>query len=504
MKHFFCLGISMLFWGAPAWSQNWQPMSANELYNYEIPLVSPIAYDYDTLLSAIHTLGIDSAGLTGTDSIFFLRLSYVSTQDTAIAPCVNNTGSTFAYPQPLFLQKALIRRNNGIYECIDPLGNATFLHTWAALNDSWTWDTAQNITATISSVAEITFLGVVDSVKTIDFSNGKSAVLSKSHGFVEYAHPTDNRVYRLIGLEQMGVGEQIPQYEDFYSNYEVGDVLMYSWWQGMDDPGNQSYGYHKATITAKGLQGGSVFYGMQLLSFEHIENSMIGINQDFSYNRQDTVFAYNVDNNGSIFNDAILCDHQLPHAYDGQRYLYTSSAFGGEVEGLARTFRNQRQNKVRWVATISHHLQDTFRVDCETEIFEERWGHYMVGLQEPLANISILRMGYIHNGDTVGTILSDSLMLVSVQKNIQNTTEAPLVFPNPSNSDVFLQWQTPTNTALHLVLYNLQGQQVFQAQLPEYQTFYQLPLQHLPAGLYMLTLNNPASGHTFSSKILKL
>lgn len=68
-----------------------------------------------------------------------------------------------------------------------------------------------------------------------------------------------------------------------------------------------------------------------------------------------------------------------------------------------------------------------------------------------------------------------------------------LLFPNPTSDVATVQLQEPADTRLPLRVYNISGQLLWEAQLPQGQLQYQIPTEDLPAGIYVVQLGGKAT-----------
>src|SRR6185436_16594747 len=134
MKKFLPFLFLILFFQTSR-SQNWSVINSTEKFNYRL--------DADNVITA--TLWVDSVQLIGTDSVYFLNRIMCDTCATVInGP--NNCDSCYGLKnQPQFLQRQSIASTNGIFNLRDT-GNIV-INTLAALNDSWLYDSVQNISA---------------------------------------------------------------------------------------------------------------------------------------------------------------------------------------------------------------------------------------------------------------------------------------------------------------------------------------------------------------------
>jgi len=216
MKSKTLLFLSLLSLSVTA--QNWQPINKGWHYNYR----------FNNANLVTNTILVDSAKAIGADSIFYLNriLLDCDTCHAANFGTQYNCDSCFVLGnQPQFLQRTIIKKQNGIYQFKDT-GNIV-LPTLAALNTTWLFDSLWNISATVTSINIETILGATDSVKTILLSSGDTIKFSKNFGITLYPYKYGrNKYHRLSGIEQLHIGEHVPNFWDF-NNFSAGDIFYY-------------------------------------------------------------------------------------------------------------------------------------------------------------------------------------------------------------------------------------------------------------------------------------
>jgi hypothetical protein len=125
-------------------------------------------------------------------------------------------------------------------------GTDLFIKEGASAGDEWNYSVNETeLTAEAISVDEVEIFGVLDSVKTMQFSHGYSLSLSKSYGIIEIT-PPNNQTIELKGIPELQLGSYFPGIREFY-DFEVGDVLVYGskHWTGF----LQGYsGFHRIDI----------------------------------------------------------------------------------------------------------------------------------------------------------------------------------------------------------------------------------------------------------------
>lgn len=186
-------------------AQNWALLNSTRNFNFAKDRLI-----YDSLLS----VRVTSSSVHNNDSIFQLnRLVIILPYNAAVQN------------QPNFLQRTAIKHSNGDYYFYD--NSAFFIKTLANVGDSWIFDTANSINATVTLVKLGTVLGISDSLKFITLSSGDVITISKEHGLIEFSRSyLNSNKFTLIGMENPNLGVQVPKFNDFF-NYQVGDILEY-------------------------------------------------------------------------------------------------------------------------------------------------------------------------------------------------------------------------------------------------------------------------------------
>ena len=193
-------------------AQNWAPINTTDKYNYKLD-----GSDVPT-----NTLWVDSAIEIGIDSVFYINRTFTQIADTIIN---YKHFKTLLKNQPQFLQRVVKRDSTGIYHFNSP-GNFVYIPN-ASLNDSWLFDSTNSLSVTVTLVDTSTVLGVIDSIKVLRISNGGEIIVSKDYGFIKYPFDnTNQRYYRLVGVEGRNLGEKVAGFNDFF-NFDIGDIFEY-------------------------------------------------------------------------------------------------------------------------------------------------------------------------------------------------------------------------------------------------------------------------------------
>lgn len=202
-------------------AQNWMPVVPGETYNYRLQDSAYIT----------QTIRVDSMKKVGNDSVFYLNRVlqwFVFPGDPILG--IDTLAIGFQN-QGQFLGQTMTKTPNGdlVFHAENVFFDTTFIiRPFANVGETWLAVPDENITATIVSVTQGDVLGEPDSLKTIQFDNGATWVLSKQHGLVQCPDfYTNNLRANLSGLEAKGLGDRLYRFDDFF-DFNVGDVLEYS------------------------------------------------------------------------------------------------------------------------------------------------------------------------------------------------------------------------------------------------------------------------------------
>src|ERR1022692_2486287 len=116
-------------------AQNWSVINSSYKFNYQL--------DGDNVITS--TIWVDSSIVVGNDSLYYLNR--IMTVAGGIDSCDTCYGLR---NQPQFLQRISIASTSGIINFRDTAN--ILINILASLNDSWLFDSTQNISATVIAV----------------------------------------------------------------------------------------------------------------------------------------------------------------------------------------------------------------------------------------------------------------------------------------------------------------------------------------------------------------
>ena len=218
---YFLLSILFYFISIESTAQSYRPFKNDRTYHF--------SYTPDK----IYTLGIDSVGVEGADSVYYfnkvIRSVLLDTLPCS-APLVGVSTFTLSMKQDNVFGSKMVIKPGGEYQFHTTSGDTFFIQTQMPLSSSWDFSSDGSITATYTSLSSPSFLGVVDSVQHISLSNGHTLQLSQNYGFVEaysflpqpLQYFDDTYEYELWGIKEIGLGGQVPGFEQIF-DFDIGN-----------------------------------------------------------------------------------------------------------------------------------------------------------------------------------------------------------------------------------------------------------------------------------------
>lgn len=496
--------FSFAFMSCIVIAQNWSPVNTTESFNFRL--------DNDPVITA--TINSTSYVANANDSIFALSTIMCDSCITIVGGPIQGCDSCYGWKnKPQFFGREIVVTNSGWCNFRDP--NNQVINLYAAVNDSWLFDTAANVTATLTASVFSFVMGNPDSVKTISLSTGDVIRFSKNHGIVQWPNGYgQNSYYYLEGIHGRDIGVLVPRMMDYF-NFNVGDLFEYH--------GTSFYGFNpvrvvyvrKFEIMNKVISGDTVTYFVD--SYEIDTNYTMQSSNYISLSglqQLQLVFIDSADHFGNYFNNQLI--NQWNRAYDPFIWQTISNGWGSTIEyGDTCFYRcdlfldSLNLNSIHFGSvpdyesysypiyysgsiipsavsdtlmavgmygetttfTLTEGLGQTFSYWSQN--FEHQWGEKL--------------WAYRKGNDTVGVFSAQNLFDgISEQPQMLNVH----VFPNPSSGTFTVQ--LPANVIAAIEILDLQGRVV--------KTFTnqsgQISLQadDLADGIYLLKISTP-EGH---------
>ncbi len=474
MKNFLLLFL-FSFFVLVSFGQSWSPIHGSSKYNYKLDTA-----DYIT-----HTVWVDSSEVIDNDSVFYLNR--IVRTNKSCDSIIQFGWDQNAYcnlcrawkNQPQFLQRTVHQNANGIFHFTDTLNFV--IDVSAQVNETWTFDTTNSITAEVVSAELENIFGISDSVKTIILSSGDSIKLSKEYGITLFPDfSNQGTYYRLAGIENPDIGEKVPGFWEMY-DYAVGGVLcMDGHGQDVDGPG---YQITKRILTSKEVFPDKIKYGCFKID---TVNGGVGVGFFSSYTTTVTfVNSPNADYNAY--------NKQLITLGDGYYFCQLSKTNNKYVKSMGIP-------EIEW-SDVHFKLSDSvpdLLIPAYSDIFNGSFDalEYMEGLglyyyvgycQSQCTNY--YNYSYLEDGSTDPNFcLPFTISIEEVQTIHVN------IFPNPATTELTISGYNPS----HLKLCNTLGQTIAEASNSN-----KLWLGNLQQGLYLLQVFDKKGELVKTEKIVK-
>lgn len=213
MVYFLSL-LSFLFIGMAVSAQNWSPINTEETFYF------------NTGAEELTGVGVDSMAVIDGVVVWYTNrmVDYYEIEEPDPNSCY--TPSIEGTIEAPFLQGEIVQTETGQF--IFQYPDTFLIDPQAGVGEGWVfseWAGQDPVTAQVVFAAESEFLGVIDSVKTIDLSDGRTLALSKNHGLLSF-ESADGVNYSLSGIPERQLGEYpISRFEIF--DFATGDVFVF-------------------------------------------------------------------------------------------------------------------------------------------------------------------------------------------------------------------------------------------------------------------------------------
>jgi len=487
MKKIYFLVI--LFIPSVVFSQNWNIINPNYHYHYR---------NTDSIYIT-NTIFVDSIQVSGNDTIFFLNRIGTGCDTCSLPPSTYEIGY-YLINQPQFLQKT-VTKNDSCFIFSDTLNFKIFPHK--NIGYTWLFDSIDSISASIISSYSTTTFGIPDSTKTIALSTNDTIILSKNFGIKSFSSPYNPKSYELVGIERPNdtIGIHFPNFWDFY-NFDIGDVFQYTYDYG--DPAGGFSELYKITILNKHISNDSLFYLVHKVGHKEVYNPEFHY---YTYSIDTTlVFINYADSFPNLYNGQICIEPETHEGITGfdDNYIIPI-CFIDTIDNLITKHNfcdncyDENSNQVffpilfedLWYNYASANIYE-FKNDTYNYIFKEGLGltKKQILLFEQSTNFDLI--GYIKNGDTTGTIYSDSYIT-----GINNTnTFRPnfFVYPNPAKNKLTIKTNNFSSCHQKLTITNMVGQTVFEKNITD-KGKTELDISSLSKGIYLLRIDSKTNNY---------
>jgi len=448
-------------------AQNWSPILVNEKMNYQHSDSSYIN----------HTIWVDSAYFPYYDSIYYLN---------RIVKDVPENPEVVLRNQPQFLLKKMMKYPEGNYVFQFP--GEMVIKSLAGIADPWYFDIENEMMAGVDSISVEEIFGVQDSVKFITLSDYSEIWLSKTFGIIKFPDFENGGYYELVGIQNTEYGESVPDFWDIF-DFEIGDVQQRYYLDSYPGYGNTFV--VKIKINSKEIFDDHITYNVILLTRFLNNNNYIDVyTTDLNFYFEDHLFT-NKFNNELILLEDYWCS---PNYLDPN--LYTRISFYPDSLGvLTKKWGTNYGITYEELFYETDPSDDTLIKLGNTECLSEPEPHgitYAESLGTTLWYYDdevemqdyYYMMGYVKGGDTVGTVWSDSIMMVGIESRQIINEYNFAISPNPVKD--WLQIKLVDSFAsveFHIEIRNLYGQLV-RKETDIQSSHYTMNVSDLKAGVY--------------------
>jgi hypothetical protein len=480
-------------------AQNYQTVRSNQINYYGTPN-----------LNYILATRTDSFDLSGLDSIFYSYKTIRNNDTASTTDCQYLVG-------PNWYGEKVIIKNNGENLFFNKDSDTIHIQTQAHFEDTFLVyvypSGLDSIFATVISEDTMTILGVLDSIKSLQFFSTAGSFItpgqasfSKNHGFVDwfasYSFPLPyvgafgNTVinytgaYSLVGHEYPRVGITKPRVGEIY-DFEIGDRFIF----GSSETASSSYwnnSHTERTVIGKTLYGTDSVYYTYHDTTRFIEYVGFG----------DPIYTYSGSDYTVVYKSLLsLNDSLFPEEFNfstENSWNYLSMNDCGRLEETA------------YATSLS--LYDWPASNCVVA-YMLSWGESSTAFISGLGQVS--PYGYLNPGydnhtysslgyyskvdeDTCGTP-----GFLGLEEANQSNQPSFVIYPNPTSGDINLVIQSEFSSNVELIITDLTGKLVYQENISEDQLASGLTIstENFEFGIYFVSLTN---GVTSSSlKLIK-
>ena len=455
-------------------SQNWAPIHPSDIYNYQ-----EATDNYITT-----SIRIDSFTVDQQDTIYHFNRIIKDCEGCSFTV----EDSVLLVNQEDFLSRSVVQQADGMFVFS---GNTNFqINPYADLDDTWIFDVANNVSATVIQIEETTLFDQTDSCKFILLSTNDTIKLSKNFGLIDFNY--QDKHYALTGIQTRELGETVPTWME-YHDFEVGDVFQYR---------NRSFsfanirrGVNKRTILDKVETVTEIIYTVHSIQSDTLEDPIIN-NTEYFQSENTIELTININGNFPFMTN-----------YNNQ-FVFTEESFFGCLDGddkfmvrplyLHKNELDQRINLGTGQLTfdLNQEIEPTYLhilgsdTIVQERCFDEFYFVYTTGLGKVFEAAEVIDsgfetrlIGYIKDGDTTGVITPDPILL-----DTDNTLASELtnfeIQPNPVQeiASIYFKNETPTN----LQVLDINGRLIKEVAVSNNLEMMDLDLGNLTTGLYLI------------------
>lgn len=466
MKKYIVFLVAALF-SLTASTQNWKPINKSEKFNYSLGGAN----------NFYATIWVDSTKLEHNDSVYFFNKIIKKVRNGAMP----YTYGYYLLNQSQFLLAKMIYYSNHDVVFEESKNKRYKIKPLAKINDSWLFDSINNVTAQISKVYSEKIFGYLDSIKVITLSNKDSIILSKNSGLLKFPIVDPLKHVNLVGIEGRYVGTIFPQYIDFF-DFNVGDVFYYQSSSSTRWTGPKIW--EKFTILSKEIKDNTFKYKANYQSKTNHYSYNTFTYSDYK-NVPDTILTYNAQKSFlNHYPNEILNDSKV-----GYKYKPIVAGFNETFKTITKSFIEHPFCSSTTDTIIEHNLSP---IACVRENYTEIYGKN-VGLISRSYHMADYNpwgvsrytdlVGCIRNGQAYGTILNESIFSATNVEDEIVSGKGVKIYPNPSKDWINIEISSAiTNPVIYIS--DLSGKVLLTRKLDH--TFTKVYIGSLRSGAYFV------------------
>lgn len=334
------------------------------------------------------------------------------------------------------------------------------------INDTWLFDSINNITVEFFDATYESVLGNMDSVKYFILTTGDTIKLSKNYGIVQFQVPFSSLDYKLIGIENLGIGFQVPNYMDFY-DYNIGDIFEY-YNRDIDQDG-----YIKTLRHIK----------YKVLSKQSITN---GYSYEMERLEVDSAFLSPSFYLIHYFHDTVVSNFSEPESfldyYNHQKYMWSTSKYT-RIDFANNSTFNCKTKKYNKNIMVPRYEEAEYGESIGLIYYH--WYNYDLFYHEA-HNIYKALLGCNIDGTIRGTIHDDPYFVAPQNALSEINSSHFKVYPNPAKGNIVISSENEiTDRPFSLV--NIFGNTVINGIIMSPNSF--IDVSGLSPGIYYLSID---------------
>ncbi len=398
-----------------------------------------------------------------------------------------------------FLGRKVFSDTTGFFYFINNEGDTLSIKSNAAINESWVFfeDTQSDlrIFATVDSVRNLTFIGITDQAKYINFLatnlagdtishpiNDETMILSQDHGFVRMFRfdvcPMEMSVLELCGDEDTGKGVTDMGLSEIF-NMEPGDEIHEETFYQEAKPAATVYTrnqYIRKLVSKTGSYESAMTFTYDILEHQVYYNSGSGYGQDTIFPHYTKVVTIDFNNPeiakwnslpGEAYTDSVsgyLVELFKENAYHSKILTAETEKDNDTCYLLPQVTLNKNYYAVAGTGGMYHYYDNGYDIVSRSDLKYFKKGDQTWGVPFDFGNVGE------KEGIDINSILS--------------------VYPNPAGDEIVFHLKTPPvdPKTLLLEIYSPTGERITTLEISDQKT--EMNISRYKSGIYLYRITN--------------